>query len=117
MHKEDLPNRLNTLNELTFDWLNELLTEVWSNFCFLGQVGSAIFGLGLTLANFTLKSHIFQFFALQVKKNSSGRVKKYPGRLLIYYGSKVCLGWIGLGPISSDITIRVYLKRHSGFGL
>jgi len=95
MHKEDLPNRLNTLNELTFDWLNELLTEVWSNFCFLGQVGSAIFGLGLTLANFTLKSHIFQFFALQVKKIHRVESKSTRVGFLFTTGQKYA--WVGSG--------------------
>jgi len=32
-----------------------------------GRVGSAIFGLGLPLRNFPLKSQIFQFFAFRLK--------------------------------------------------
>jgi len=32
------------------------------------------------LINFPLKSQIFQFFALWVKKNLIGSVKKYPGQ-------------------------------------
>jgi len=47
---------------------------------FLTRVGSAIYGLGLNLENFPKKHQIFQFFTLRVKKISSGRVRKYPGR-------------------------------------
>jgi len=68
---------------------------------FLTLVRSAIFGLDLALENFILKSKIFQFFALQVKKISSSWVKKYPGQtrvgLLFTAGQKYA--WVGLGPI------------------
>jgi len=46
----------------------------------LTRVGSAIFGLGLSLENLPLKSQIFQFFSLRIKKIASGRVKKYSGQ-------------------------------------
>jgi len=38
------------------------------NFCGLGWVGSAIFGLGMDMVNFPQKCQIFQFFALRIKK-------------------------------------------------
>jgi len=70
---------------------------------FLAQVGSAIFGLGLRLENFSLKSQIFQFFSLWLNKISLGRVKKYLGQrwvgLLFTAGQKYAR--VGLGPISS----------------
>jgi len=68
--------------------------RVGSNFCCLGQVGSAIFGLGMDLENFPQKCQIFQFFALRLKKMSLGQVEKYPGWPLIYCWSKVCSGRI-----------------------
>jgi len=49
-------------------------------FCGSGRVGPAIYGLGLNLKNLPQKCKIFQFFALRVKKISSGRVGKYLGR-------------------------------------
>jgi len=42
----------------------------------------------------------FSIFWLSGQKISSGRVKKYPGRPLIYCGSEVCSGRVGSGPIS-----------------
>jgi len=43
-----------------------------------GQDSHLWFGFGF--GNFHLKIPIFQFFAIQVKKTSSCRVKKYPGQ-------------------------------------
>jgi len=65
---------------------------VWSNFCCLGQIVSAIFGLGLE--NFPRKSQIFQLFDLRVKKILIGSGQKVPGSKpdwpFIYCRSKVC---------------------------
>jgi len=56
----------------------KILPQVRLGQYFVAQVGSANFGLGLALENFSLKSQIFKFFALWVKKISFGWVKKYP---------------------------------------
>jgi len=60
---------------------------------------SAIFVLGLVLENFPLKSQIFQFFALRVKKNLIESGQELPGskqgRFLIYCGLKYA--WVGSG--------------------
>jgi len=45
----------------------------------VGQVVSAIFGLGLSLEN-SKNSKFFNFFNFGSKKISSGRVKKCPGQ-------------------------------------
>jgi len=73
----------------------KFLTRVWSNFTW-----SAIFGLGMDLEKFPLKCQIFQFFAIRVKKMSSGWVEKYLGQsrvgLLFTAGQKyvrVGSGW------------------------
>jgi len=58
----------------------KFLTRAVSGQIFVARVGSAIYSLGLNLENFPLKRQIFQFFSLQIKKISSGRVWKYPGR-------------------------------------
>jgi len=59
-------------------------------------IGSAIFGLGLGLKNFYLKSRKFQFFPLRDKKNLFWSGQKVPGSKmgwpLICCGSKVCSG-------------------------
>jgi len=64
-----------------------------------GLMGSAIFGLGLAFENFPLKSQIFQFFALQVKKILSGQVKKYmsKSRVSLIFTAGQKYAWVGLG--------------------
>jgi len=56
----------------------KFLTQVESIFSCLGQVGSAIFGLGLKIS--PKNTQIFQFFPSGSKKIFIGRVEKYPGQ-------------------------------------
>jgi len=61
-----------------------------------GLVGSAIFGLGLSLKN----SQIFQFFPLGSKKSHrvGSKITWVRAGLASYLrGSKVCSGWVGSG--------------------
>jgi len=74
------------------------LTLVGSIFCCSGRVGSVQVShlwFGFKFEKFALKCQIFQFFALQVKKNLFGPGQKVPGSEadwpLIYCGSKVSL--------------------------
>jgi len=82
-----------------------------------GQIQSAIFRLGLALENFSLKSQIFQFYALQVKKNLIGSDQKVPrsmpGQSLITAGQKYARIGLAQGPsICLRDCIR-FAKMHS----
>jgi len=69
-------------------------------FCCSGWIRSAIFGFGMALENFPLKSQIFQFFAPSGHKKSCW-VKKYLGQswdgLLFTEGQKYAWAWSGQG--------------------
>jgi len=67
---------------------------------FVARIGSAVFGLGSGLENFPLKSQIFQFFSVRVKKIALGWVKKYPGQRQV--SLLFATGRDGSGPISID---------------
>jgi len=69
---------------------------------YLTRVRSAIFGLGLALENFPLKSRFFQIFALQVKEISSGWVNKYlsQSRVGLLFTADQKYARVGSGPIS-----------------
>jgi len=92
IRKQALPNRLETLNELAFNWLKDDLSDsaIRINSCFV-----------LGLENFPQKS---QFFPSDHKKNLFRSGQKVPrsktGWLLIYCRSKVCSGRVSSGPIS-----------------
>jgi len=73
-------------------------SQVRSIFCGSGSVSHLWFGF--EFGKFPLKmSNFFIFFPLDQKKSLLVRSKA--GRLLIYCGSKVSLGWVESGPISS----------------
>jgi len=59
---------------------------------FVAPVGSAIYGISLGLENFSKNVKFFNFFPFRSKKISSGRIKKYPGRVKKYLGQR----WVGL---------------------
>jgi len=82
------------------------LTQVRSGQFLVARVGSAIYGLGLDLEIYLLLiMSNFSIFSLRVKKNLLGLGQKVSGlragQPLFYYGSKVCLGRVGSGPIST----------------
>jgi len=56
-----------------------------------------MFGLGLHLENFSLKIQNFAIFSLLGQKAPRSKI----GRPLISCGTKVCLGWVGSGPITT----------------
>jgi len=69
----------------------------------LGRVSHLWFGF--EFQKFTLKMSNFSIFFPLGKKNCLGLGQKVPGlkpgQSLIYCGSKVSLGWVGSGPIST----------------
>jgi len=70
---------------------------VRSIFCGLGQVGSAIYGLGLNLENFSQKCQIFNFFPFGSKKSlwvgsKSTWVEGWPASYLLRVKSKLGSG-------------------------
>jgi len=69
----------------------------------LGGVGSAIFGLGLDLANFPKNHKLKKKIPSTSKKISSGWVKKYPGQ-----------SWVGLlftaGQKYAQVRARLYYQ-------
>jgi len=72
---------------------------------FLTNVGSTINSLGLSLENFPEKSKKFQFFAIGVKKISSGLNKKHLGQrwvgLLFIAGKEYA--WVGSGRVRAHL--------------
>jgi len=91
--------------------------------CCSGWVSHFWFEFGIV--NFTLKSQIFQFFSLWVKKNLIRLVQKVlrskVGRLLIYCRSKVCTGQVESKSVqvkggSASYFLRVKSMLGSGQG-
>jgi len=78
--------------------------QVVSILCGSGRVGSAIYGLGLNLENFSFRS----------KKISLGWVRKYPGQrgvgLLFTAGQN--LARVGSGPISNPYWLLLYISFY-----
>jgi len=81
---------------------SKFLTRVGSCKFFVAWVSHLWFGFGLGLEKFPLKFQKLQFFSLQIKKISSGRVKKYLGQrqvgLLFTAGQKYARVGLGKGP-------------------
>jgi len=80
-----------------------LINRVGLIICCWGRVRSAIFALGFGFENYPLKSQIFQFVPIWVKKISSGWVKKYPDqrRVGLFFTAGKKYAWVGSGPIST----------------
>jgi len=72
----------------------------------LGRVSHLCFGFGFGFGKFPLNIPNFSFFALRVKKISSGQVKNYPGQsqvgLFFNAGPISILSWLCLGIIRQD---------------
>jgi len=64
------------------------LTQVGSGQIFIARIGSVIFGLGLALENFPLKSQIFNFLPFGSKKSHRVAFKSTQASLLFTAGQK-----------------------------
>jgi len=103
----------NYTKELVMGPGQNFLTQAGSDQFFVARVGSGqLFMVWVWIWKISPKNVKFQFFPFGSKKISSGGVKKYPGRPLIYCGSKVSSGWVRAHLYKERI---LFLNRHKSF--